>query len=46
MPMKIVADHFDVGTPLGMLKASVYSALKREDMANELREWLKPMFNR
>ena len=43
---EIVADHFDVGTPLGMLKASVYSALKREDMANELREWLKPMFNR
>ena len=38
---KIVADHFDVGTPLGMLKASVYAALKRDDMARELKEWLK-----
>ena len=38
---KIDADHFDVGTPLGMLKASVYAALKRDDMARELKEWLK-----
>jgi UTP--glucose-1-phosphate uridylyltransferase len=38
---KIAHDHFDVGTPLGMLKASVYTALKREDMAAELKEWLK-----
>ena len=42
---KIVADHFDVGTPLGMLKASVYAALKRDDMARELKTWLKPMLN-
>ena len=42
---EIVADHFDVGTPLGMLKASVYAALKRDDMARELKEWLKPMLN-
>ena len=42
---KIVADHFDVGTPLGMLKASVYTALKRDDMARELKAWLKPMLN-
>ena len=42
---KIVADHFDVGTPLGMLKASVYAALKRDDMAHELKAWLKPMLN-
>ena len=42
---KIVADHFDVGTPLGMLKASVYAALKRDDMARELKAWLKPMLN-
>ena len=34
------ADHFDVGTPLGMLKASIYAALRREDMADELRAWL------
>ena len=33
-------DHFDVGTPLGLLKASAYAALQREDMAGELREWL------
>lgn len=38
---QFTADHFDVGTPLGMLKASVYAALKRDDMSGELREWLK-----
>jgi UTP--glucose-1-phosphate uridylyltransferase len=32
--------HFDVGTPLGLLKASVYAALHREGLADELREWL------
>ena len=37
---ELTADHFDVGTPIGMLKASVYSALKRENMAGELKEWL------
>ena len=36
-------DHFDVGTPIGMLKASVYAALQREDMKHELKKWLKPM---
>lgn len=35
------ADHFDVGTPLGMLKASIYAALGRDDMAGELRAWLR-----
>lgn len=35
------ADHFDVGTPLGMLKASIYAALRRDDMADELRAWLR-----
>lgn len=35
------ADHFDVGTPLGMLKASIHAALGREDMAGELRAWLR-----
>ena len=34
------ADHFDVGTPLGMLKASIYAALRRDDMADDLRAWL------
>ncbi len=34
-------DHFDVGTPPGLLRASVYSALHREDMAGSFRSWLK-----
>ena len=38
---EITDDHFDVGTPVGMLKASVYAALKREDMAGEIKGWLK-----
>ena len=42
---EVTADHFDVGTPLGMLKASVNAALNREDMATELKEWLKPVLN-
>ncbi len=32
--------HFDVGTPLGLLKASVYEALQREDVSGEIRAWL------
>ena len=32
--------HFDVGTPLGLLKASMHSALQREEMSEELRAWL------
>jgi UTP--glucose-1-phosphate uridylyltransferase len=32
--------HFDVGTPLGLLKASVYAGLNREDVSADLREWL------
>ncbi len=37
---RITDDHFDVGTPTGMLKASVYAALRRDDMEGEMREWL------
>ena len=33
--------HFDVGTPLGLLKASVHTALEREDLSADLREWLR-----
>ena len=33
--------HFDVGTPVGLLKASVYAALERDDLRDELREWLR-----
>jgi len=32
--------HFDVGTPVGLLKASVYSALDRGRAPTEFREWL------
>jgi UTP--glucose-1-phosphate uridylyltransferase len=34
-------DHFDVGTPLGLLKASVHAALKRDDMSGEFKVWLR-----
>ena len=34
-------DHFDVGTPLGMLKASVHAALRRDDMGGEFGDWLR-----
>ena len=33
-------EHHDVGTPLGMLKASISEALRREGLADDLREWL------
>ena len=42
---EVNGDHFDVGTPIGMLKASVYAALNREDMAQEIRGWLKETIN-
>jgi len=32
--------HFDVGTPLGLLKASVYEALQRDGVSDDLRAWL------
>ena len=32
--------HFDVGTPLGLLRASVHDALRRPDTAAEFRRWL------
>jgi UTP--glucose-1-phosphate uridylyltransferase len=34
-------DHFDLGTPVGMLKASIYAALHRADMSREIREWIE-----
>ena len=33
--------HLDVGTPLGLLKASIHAALQRDDLAPALREWLQ-----
>ena len=32
--------HFDVGAPMGLLKASVYAALQREDLSDDFKEWL------
>ena len=32
--------HFDVGTPPGLLRASVYAALQKDELAADLREWL------
>ena len=37
---RFVGEHHDVGTPLGMLKASISEALRREGLADDLREWL------
>ncbi len=34
-------EHYDVGTPLGMLKASVVAALKNDDTAPDLRTWIQ-----
>lgn len=32
--------HIDAGTPLGLLKASIYQSLHNKPIANELRTWL------
>ena len=37
------AQHFDAGRPIGLLQASIYAALNRDDMADELKDWLKTM---
>ena len=36
-------EHQDVGNPLGALKASVTEALKRQDVADDLRAWLSEL---
>ena len=33
--------HFDTGTPAGMLKASVHAALRRPDVAEDVRRWIE-----
>ena len=32
--------HFDAGTPLGLLKASVYAALQRKDLSGDFSDWI------
>ena len=34
-------EHFDLGTPSGMLKASIYSALQRAEYASDVRQWIE-----
>lgn len=33
--------HFDVGTPAGLLKASIHSALQRDEIRDDMVEWMK-----
>jgi len=35
------ANHFDVGIPMGMLKASIHKALSDEETKKELKDWLE-----
>ena len=32
--------HFDVGIPIGLLKATIHQALKRDDTHDDLVNWL------
>ena len=32
--------HFDVGTPAGLLRASVYTALHRDELSADFRDWI------
>ncbi|MCL0028865.1 UTP--glucose-1-phosphate uridylyltransferase [Dehalococcoidia bacterium] len=34
-------DHIDVGTPLGLLKASIHEALHREHLTGGFKDWLR-----
>ena len=38
---QFTSDHFDIGTPLGLVKASVYQSLIREPINTDLENWLK-----
>lgn len=38
---KFPGEHFDLGTPSGMLKASIYSALRRDEYASDIRGWME-----
>ena len=33
--------HFDVGTPVGLLKASLHAALQRDDISDQIRDWMQ-----
>ena len=36
-------ERFDTGRPIGLLKASIYTALRRPDIAPELSEYLRTL---
>ena len=39
--VKFTGERFDTGTPLGLLTTSIAFALKRPDLAPELREYMR-----
>ena len=38
---QFTSDHFDIGTPVGLVKASVYQSLTREHMSEDISSWIK-----
>ena len=36
-------EHFDVGIPLGMLKASVYMGIRRRDLKSKFTQWISDL---
>ena len=44
---QFTSDHFDIGTPVGLVKASVYQSLTREHMSEDVSSWIKtiPLLN-
>ncbi len=43
---KLEGTRYDVGTPLGMLKASIAFALENPDMASDLKEYMAKLYNK
>ena len=38
---KFSGEHFDIGTPLGLIKANIFYASQKSDLKKELLNWLK-----
>ena len=38
---KFSGEHFDIGTPLGLIKANIFYASQKPDLKKELLNWLK-----
>ena len=43
--LRFTGERYDTGTPLGLLTTSIAFALKRPDMAADLREYMRQMLN-